>query len=59
MDVHTKFFWNLFAIKEYPYGKPLEVFFTSPKTLQTETSYVVSGKEINRDIESSGERNQL
>jgi len=57
MDVHTKFFWNLFAIKEYPYGKPNEVFFT--KTLQTETSYVVSGKEINRDIESSGERNQL
>ena len=57
MDVHTKFFWNLFAIKEYPSGKPLEVFFT--KTLQTETSYVVSGKEINRDIESSGERNQL
>jgi hypothetical protein len=28
------------------------------KTLQTETSYVVRGKEINRDIESSGERNQ-
>jgi hypothetical protein len=31
---------------------------TSSKTLQTETSYVVGGKEINRDIESSGERNQ-
>jgi len=39
-------------------GNHYEVLITSPKTLQTETSYVVRGKEINRDIESSGERNQ-
>ena len=39
---------------KYPDGKP-----EKKETLQTETSYVVRGKKINRDIESSGERNQM
>jgi len=40
-------------------GNQIIASYGALKTLQTETSYVVSGKEINRDIESSGERNQL